>query len=96
MKVAGEVQVDVFHGNHLGHPAPAAPPFMPKQGPREGSRRQIKAFLPRRLSASPSPTTVVVLPSPAGVGEMAVTRMSFPFSRSLGPESRTLGDNLAL
>src|ERR1700722_7627541 len=59
-------------------PPPVAPPFMPKLGPSEGSRRQIIVFLPIRLSASPKPTVVVVLPSPAGVGLIAVTRMSFP------------------
>ena len=47
---------------------------MPKHGPRLGSRRQIAAFLPMWLRASPSPTVVVVLPSPAGVGVMALTR----------------------
>src|ERR1700733_1521489 len=54
---------------------------MPKLGPREGSRRQIIVFLPMRLSASPRPMVVVVLPSPAGVGLIAVTRMSFPSGR---------------
>jgi len=59
-------------------PPPVAPPFMPKQGPSEGSRRQISVRLPIRLSASPSPIVVVVLPSPAGVGLIAVTRISRP------------------
>src|ERR1700722_12599096 len=54
---------------------------LPKLGPREGSRRQIIVFLPMRLSASPRPMVVVVLPSPAGVGLIAVTRMSFPSER---------------
>ena len=36
------------------------------------------AFLPIAFSASPKPTVVVVLPSPAGVGEIAVTRISLP------------------
>jgi hypothetical protein len=40
---------------------------------------QIIAFLPILLSPSPRPTVVVVLPSPAGVGFMAVTRIYFPF-----------------
>ena len=35
-------------------------------------------FLPRAFMASARPTLVVVLPSPAGVGLMAVTRMSLP------------------
>ena len=39
------------------------------------------AFLPMRFSASPRPTVVVVLPSPAGVGVMAVTRISLPSGR---------------
>ena len=56
---------------------------MPKQGPRLGSRRQATDFFPIRLIASFSPTEVVVLPSPAGVGLMAVTRMSFPSGLSL-------------
>ena len=51
---------------------------MPNTGPSEGSRRQMTAFLPMRLSASPRPTVVVVLPSPAGVGLIAVTRISLP------------------
>ena len=51
---------------------------MPNTGPRDGSRRQMIAFLPIWLSASPRPTVVVVLPSPAGVGLIAVTRISLP------------------
>ena len=31
-------------------------------------------------SPSTSPTLVVVFPSPAGVGDIAVTRINFPFS----------------
>ena len=41
------------------------------------------AFLPIAFSASPKPTVVVVLPSPAGVGEIAVTRISLPSGRDL-------------
>ncbi len=59
-------------------PPPAAPPFMPKHGPSEGSRRQTLAGLPMRFSPSQSPMLVVVLPSPAGVGVMAVTSTSLP------------------
>ena len=36
------------------------------------------ALLPMRFRPSPRPTVVVVLPSPAGVGVMAVTRISLP------------------
>ena len=35
--------------------------------------------LPRRFSASARPTEVVVLPSPAGVGLMAVTNTNLDF-----------------
>ena len=51
---------------------------MPKHGPKDGSLRQIMAFLPIAFKPSPRPTVVVVFPSPAGVGVMAVTRISFP------------------
>ena len=54
---------------------------MPNTGPREGSRRATTAFLPIRRSPSASPTVVVVLPSPAGVGVIAVTRTSLPSGR---------------
>ena len=39
---------------------------------------QTAAFFPMALSPSPNPTGVVVLPSPAGVGLIAVTRIKFP------------------
>ena len=61
-------------------PPPAAPPFIPKQGPKLGSLKQIIAFLPMLQSPSTKPTLVVVFPSPAGVGEIAVTRISLPSS----------------
>ena len=52
---------------------------MPKHGPRLGSLKQIIAFLPIWFKPSTRPTLVVVLPSPAGVGEMAVTKINLPF-----------------
>ena len=39
---------------------------------------QVMARLPMRFRPSPRPTVVVVLPSPAGVGLIAVTRISLP------------------
>ena len=68
-------------GTTWAKPPPAAPPFMPNTGPSEGSRRHTTVRRPMRLSASPRPTVVVVLPSPAGVGEIAVTRISLPSAR---------------
>ena len=69
-------------GTTWAYPPPAAPPFMPNEGPSEGSRRHSIAFLPIKLSASVNPTVVVVLPSPAGVGVIAETRISLPFGLS--------------
>ena len=66
-------------GTTWAYPPPAAPPLTPNTGPKEGSRRHSRTFLSSRFSASAKPTLVVVFPSPAGVGLMAVTRISFPF-----------------
>ena len=52
---------------------------MPKTGPRLGSRRARTAFFPRRFMACASAIDVVVLPDPAGMPEVAVTRMSLPW-----------------
>ena len=60
------------------YPPPAAPPFTPNTGPRLGSRMQSTAFDPRRRIACVSPTLTVLLPSPAGVGLMAVTSTNRP------------------
>ena len=51
------------------------------------------AFLPMRLRPSPRPTVVVVLPSPAGVGLIAVTRISLP---SVLPWSESMKSNETL
>ena len=82
-------------GMTCAYPPPAAPPFMPKTGPSAGSRRHSIAFSPSRVRASPSPTVVVVLPSPAGVGETAVMRISRPWRRG-GSEPSTRSGIFAL
>ena len=48
------------------------------------------AFLPRRRSACASPTDTVLLPSPAGVGLIAVTRTSRPRDGRCGDLERDL------
>ena len=63
------------------YPPPAAPPLMPNTGPIDGSRRATTLFSPIRRRASASPTEVVVLPSPAGVGLIAVTSTRCPSGR---------------
>ena len=70
-------------GMTCAYPPPAAPPFIPKHGPKLGSLRQIIAFLPIWQRPSTRPTLVVVLPSPAGVGDIAVTKINLPFLVSL-------------
>ena len=65
-------------GTTCAYPPPAAPPFIPKHGPKLGSLRQTTAFLPILFSPSLRPTEVVVFPSPAGVGVIAVTRINLP------------------
>src|SRR5712691_11437296 len=59
-------------------PPPAPPPFMPNVGPRLGSRSATALLTPIFASPCASPTLVVVLPSPAGVGVMADTSTSLP------------------
>ncbi len=57
---------------------------------------QVNTFLPRWApSAWDSPTVVVVLPSPSGVGVMAVTSTYLPLLTSL-KRSRISSFNLAL
>ena len=65
-------------GTTCEYPPPAAPPFMPNTGPSEGSLNARTHFLPMRFKAMERPVDTVVFPSPAGVGFMAVTRMSLP------------------
>ena len=65
-------------GSTCAWPPPVAPPLRPNTGPSDGSRSAITARRPMRLRASARPTVVVVLPSPAGVGLTAVTRISLP------------------
>ena len=64
-------------------PPPVPPPFTPNTGPSDGSRIATMARLPSRLSPSASPMVVVDLPSPAGVGVIAVTSTSAPSGRAL-------------
>ena len=56
---------------------------MPKTGPKDGSLNATIAFLFLLFNACPSPIVTVDLPSPAGVGLIAVTNNSFPFLLSL-------------
>jgi len=64
-------------------PPPTAPPFKPKTGPKDGSLNAPNAFTPILFNPSIKPIVHVVLPSPAFVGVIAVTKTNLPFSRSL-------------
>ena len=61
---------------------------MPNTGPRDGSRSATTAFFPIFRRPSARPTVVVVLPSPAGVGVMAVTSTSLPSGRTVSFRNR--------
>jgi hypothetical protein len=78
VEVAGEVQVDVLHRHDLRIAAAGRAALHAEARAERGFAQQIIAFLPMRLRPSPRPTVVVVLPSPAGVGLIAVTRISLP------------------
>ena len=65
-------------GTTWANPPPAAPPFIPNEGPKLGSLKQTIDFFPILFNPSFKPTDVVVFPSPAGVGVIAVTKISFP------------------
>ena len=67
-------------GTTWAYPPPAAPPLIPKHGPKDGSLNAATAFLPIWQRASVSPILIVVFPSPAGVGLIAVTRINLPSS----------------
>ena len=57
---------------------------MPRIGPSDGSRSAIITLWPARARESASPTVVVDLPSPAGVGDIADTSTTLPGARD-GP-----------
>ena len=82
-------------GSTCDQPPPAAPPFIPMHGPSDGSRIAIITRRPVCASPWPSPIVIVVLPSPCGVGVIAVTSTSRP---SGCPASRrpSAGSTLAM
>src|SRR3989337_619363 len=65
-------------GMHWARPPPAADPLMFIVGPPDGCRIAAVTFLPRFPRPSTNPMLLVDLPSPRGVGVMAVTSMYFP------------------
>ena len=71
-------------GCTVERPPPVPPPLCPNTGPKDGCRSVRATLLPMRASPWVRPTATVVLPSPAGVGVMAVTTTNRPGVRRLG------------
>ncbi len=70
-------------GTTCAYPPPAAPPLTPNTGPRDGSLKATNTFLSSLANASATPIVVVVFPSPAGVGFIAVVSINLAFYQSL-------------
>ena len=84
VEIAGEMEVDRLHRNDLGIAAAGRAAFDAETGAKRGlAQRDDGLLADGSRSASARPTEVVVLPSPAGVGLMAVTRMSLLLGRAL-------------
>ncbi len=77
-------------GSICARPPPVPPPLIPKTGPSEGSRRHTTARSPMCASPIPSATLVVVFPSPALVGVIALTRTSFAFASRPSSAARSI------
>ena len=64
MEITGKCRFRSSIGTTCAYPPPAAPPLIPKHGPRDGSLNAMTALFPSLPNASPRPTLVVVFPSP--------------------------------
>ena len=96
VEVAGEVQIDVFHRHDLGVTAAGRPALHAEYRAQAGFAQCNQRLLADPVQrVVPSPTVVVVLPSPAGVGLIAVTRTSLPSGRFFRL-SRYASESLAL
>ena len=73
-------------GSTVTFPPPVAPPFIPKTGPKEGSLKARQTDFPSLFNPSPKAIAVVVFPSPAFVGVIAVTNIKWPFLSPLAFE----------
>ena len=95
--VAREVEVEVLHRDDLGVAAARGAALDPEhRAQADGWRSATAAFLPIRLRPWARPTVVVLLPSPSGVGVMAVTRTYLPRGRSRSGPLDALDRDLGL
>jgi hypothetical protein len=81
-------------GTTWAYPPPLPPPLIPNTGPMEGSRRHSMTSLPILPRPWAREMDVVVFPSPAFVGVMAVVMMSLPSGDS-ARRSRTPSETFA-
>ena len=79
MEITGKVQIQILHRHNLRvSAAGCTSPLIPKHGPRDGSLNAITALFPSLPNASPEADARGGLSLSAGVGLIAVTRISFP------------------
>ena len=67
-------------GTTCAYPPPAAPPFLPNTGPKDGSRSATQDFFPILFNPSDKPIVTVLFPSPLDVGLIDVTNTSLASS----------------
>ena len=97
VEVAGEVQVDLLHRDDLREATAGRAALDAEARARARARASRRPTSCRSGAARRTrPTVVVVLPSPAAVGLMAVTRISLPFLPLLAACSTNLVSILAI
>ena len=89
MDVAGEVQVQILHRDDLRVAAAGRTALDPEHGPSDASRRQSTGLQPMCPRPCVRETEVVVLPSPAFVGVIAVTQIELSVGGVRAAGSRT-------
>ncbi len=82
VNVPREVKVDLFHGQHLGIAASGGTSLDAETGTERGLPQTDHRLFPQFHQCLGEADGVGGLPSPAAVGVVAVTRMSFPSGRS--------------
>jgi hypothetical protein len=80
-EVAGEVEVDVLHRHDLRVTAAGGAALHAEHRAERRLAQADDRLLADVVQGIAQPTVVVVLPSPAGVGEIAVTSTSLPLGR---------------
>ena len=88
--VAGEVEVEVLHGHDLRVAAAGGAALDAEHRAQRGLAQGEHGVVPMAFMASARPMEVTVLPSPSGVGVMAVTSMILPSGLSLRRSSSAM------